>query len=111
MKVKWEDFAKRRRISVDSFASDMTYSEYERWCEIRSVIPIKKSKYIQKGVVSETKVITQETKQFPEEPDWAKFSKSKKSVIVELCDACEIEYKLSDTKKVLINKLKSFYTD
>ena len=111
MKVKWEDFAKRRRISVDSFSSDMTYAEYERWCEIRSVIPINKSKYVQKGVVLETKDATQDTKQFPEEPDWPKFSKSKKSVIVELCDACEIEYKLSDTKKVLISKLKSFYTD
>lgn len=112
MKVEWKDFAKRRRIAIDSFANRMTYEEYMRWCEIRSVIPLPRSKYVQKDVDKDIprndNIPMRKTR--PPEPEWSKFAKLKKQEIINFCEACDVEYKPSDTKKVLVGKLKKFYS-
>ena len=44
-KVKWNDFAKRRKIDLEMF-QNMTYEEYAQWCSIRSVEPVPKDSYL-----------------------------------------------------------------
>ena len=103
MKVKWEDFARRRKLDLKVFVENMKYEKYVQWCRQRSVLPINEQEY--KVPVIEV----EEAPQKPAEPDWNKIGKSVKSEIQRLCREMEVEYTNSDTKKSLIRKLKLSY--
>lgn len=105
MKVKWEDFARRRKLDLQIFVENMKYEKYVQWCKQRSVVPIDKTEY----KVLDTPVATPEPVIKPPEPDWKKLSKSVKADIQKLCTDMEIEFTSSDTKKMLIQKLKLSY--
>lgn len=45
----------------------------------------------------------------PDEPDWSKIDKMRKTDIQSLCYDCKIDYDEVDTKKMLISKLKKEY--
>ena len=46
IKVQWNDFAKRRNLQLENFIESMTYQEYKRWCDHRSVIPVEETFYV-----------------------------------------------------------------
>ena len=45
IKVQWNDFARRRNLKLENFVNSMSYIEYTRWCEYRSVIPVPETQY------------------------------------------------------------------
>ena len=44
MKVKWEQFAQRRKINLEMFKT-MSYEDYADWCNFRRVEPVSKDAY------------------------------------------------------------------
>ena len=105
MKVKWEDFARRRKLDLQIFVENMKYEKYVQWCKQRSVVPIDKLEY----KVPDKPVVTPDPVETPSEPDWKKIKKSVKADIQKLCTEMEVEFTSSDTKKTLIEKLKLSY--
>ena len=110
MKVDWKQFAQRRKLNIKAFR-EMSYDSYQKWCEIRDVIPISADIFAAvKTTVTknqdliedlELEVVTGSSVHFTE----TKLKKLKKSEIQAKCKEHSIEYENSDTKKTLIDKL------
>lgn len=105
MKVKWNQFAKRRNITLDMF-KDMSYEDYCDWCENRKVEPVVRDSYEPVRTMlmptEEPTIISSVTDNGLEEK---RLKKLKKSTLEKLCVDYEVEYSLKDTKKTLIQKL------
>tara|TARA_Y100000593_G_scaffold18875_1_gene37604 strand:+ start:2536 stop:2877 length:342 start_codon:yes stop_codon:yes gene_type:complete len=107
MKVKWEQFAQRRKINLEMFKS-MSYEDYADWCNFRRVEPVSKDAY--EGVQSmltkpkiaiPIEVTTESTHKFKEQ----QLKRMRKTAIVNLCKEFEISVNNTDTKRQLIKKL------
>jgi len=105
MKVKWEDFAKRRDLDLQVFIENMKYEKYVQWCKQRSVVPVSVDLYVSSKEEDELESIEHKVQKVSH--DWNKISKRVKSEIQKLCDMEGIEYESNDTKKTLIRKLKN----
>ena len=100
MKVNWKDFAQRRKLSLDMF-ENMPYKNYVDWCTQRQVIPIPEPQYPRVPAdPASTTAVTQEVT-----IDEKRLKKLKKSELIELCEENNISFDVTDTKKILINKL------
>lgn len=110
MKVKWNEFAKRRNLSIDDFKS-MSYEEYCRWCSYRNVIPVKIETFLVKDVAVAKSIETiipdpvlspgREEKKI----DLKSLRKLRKPDIMQLCADFSIEIDSSMTKKTMVNLL------
>lgn len=105
MKVKWEQFAKRRKINLEMF-KNMDYSDYCDWCNNRKVEPISKESY------ESTKIMLAPAVELPpvaivkvQEFDEKQLRKLKKTTLEKLCSDRDLEYSVKDTKKKLVQRL------
>jgi len=123
MKVKWKEFAKRRRVTLDNF-KHMDYEEYSKWCAARRVEPVllelfpkaekvKKIENIEEVILQveniEPETITEIELEEISEPIYTQkgLSKMKKSEVQYLCDQLGVEYTGSHTKRQLVQKILS----
>ena len=128
MKVKWQDFAKRRKLAIADFAH-MNYNDYVMWCNIRKVEPVVQSLFpIIKEVVPEPVIIAQvipevqvEVQQVlaieeavetepaatlvSQEFSFKGLSKMRKSLVQSICDDNSIDYSAASTKRQLVQKI------
>ena len=110
MKTKWEDYAQRRKINLEMFKS-LSYQEYVEWCSIRRVEPVSQDSY--EGVqnilvkVPPIRVVTEQSAIWDE----TSLKKKRKGELVTLCEEHGILFESSDTKRSLIEKLKSLNND
>tara|TARA_R110002153_G_scaffold273689_1_gene445268 strand:+ start:31 stop:405 length:375 start_codon:yes stop_codon:yes gene_type:complete len=117
MKVKWQDFAKRRKLAIEDFAH-MDYSAYAIWCSARRVEPIAQDLFPAKQ--KETPVLAiveQEIAKDKSETDneiisipvkvfsFKSLSKMKKSQVQSICDDNSIDYTAASTKRQLVQKI------
>ena len=117
MKVKWDIFAKRRNLDLEYFIDNMKYEEYKRWCEYRSVIPVKESEYfVFKHPVVETTSNETEIRVAPEK-EVPKFNMTRKSLnkmkkqqLVNLVKDHSLKTNGSETKRQLISLLLDMNT-
>ena len=107
MKVKWEQFAQRRKINLEMFKS-MSYEDYTDWCNFRKVEPVSKDAYegvqimVTKQPISvPLEVVTISTHEFNEQ----QLKKMRKSGLIVLCEEFKVETTQNDTKRSLIKKL------
>ena len=107
MKVKWQDFAKRRKIKIENF-HHMDYDEYSRWCAARSVEPVTRDTFPQvtQPLVEAEIPLEENTPTATRKTMTLKgLSKMKKTDIQSLCDESNVVYTFQTTKKQLIQKL------
>ena len=130
MKVKWQDFAKRRKLAIADFAH-MNYNDYVMWCNIRKVEPAAQSLFpVIKEVVPEPVIIAPvipevqekvlaivevaEAVEIVEEPaatlvsqefSFKGLSKMRKSLVQSICDDNSIDYSAASTKRQLVQKI------
>ena len=115
MNIKWEDFAKRRTLTLKDF-SHMKYKEYATWCSVRGVDPIHSDFFPQTnqkeeeivGQVSLTNPIVEELVAKSVKLiaySLKDLSKRKKSTIQTICQEESIEYTAADTKRQLIQRV------
>ena len=116
MKVKWDIFAKRRNLDLEYFIDNMKYDEYKRWCEYRSVIPVKKNEYFVSKPVVETVSHEAEPSVTPEQ-ETPKFNmtkraltKMKKQQLVDLVNEYSLHTNGSETKRQLVSLLLDMNT-
>ena len=106
MKVKWEQFAQRRKINLEMFRT-MPYDEYVKWCSHRRVEPLSKETYesvanfLQLPPDNEGPVVTISTHVFDEK----QLKKMRKTGLEKLCKEYSLDVDIKDTKKSLIAKL------
>jgi hypothetical protein len=109
MKVKWEQFAQRRKINLEMFKS-MSYIDYTGWCNFRRVEPVSKDAY--EGV---QRMVTKNQVQVPEnivtvsahEFNELHLKKLRKSALIKLCEDMNLLIEFNETKRQLIEKLLS----
>jgi len=113
MKVKWEQFAQRRKINLEMFRS-MTYEDYQAWCTARRVDPVSRDSYegVQRIIVKDTslqkKSPVEEVAVEPEldyDFDQKKLRKMKKEDLLKLCAEFKISIDSKSTKRNLIKEL------
>jgi hypothetical protein len=117
MKVKWHDFAKRRKLTIKDFAH-MSYRDYVVWCSARRVEPVAqdlfpvKQKEIPVLVIVEQETAKDEDKSSNEVASipvkvfsFKSLSKMKKSQIKTICDNNSINYTAASTKRQLVQKI------
>ena len=122
MKVKWQDFAKRRKLVIEDFAH-MSYSEYTVWCSVRRVEPVPQALFpvskeenpkpiiivqvmpeaqVEAQVIEEIEeVVTLESQEF----SFKSLFKMRKSLVQGICDDNLIDYSVTSTKKQLVQKI------
>ena len=102
MKVEWKQFAQRRKINLDMFQT-LTYEEYSRWCNQRGVEGVSKESYeAVKSFVTVEETPVETTKLHFDE---GQLKKKRKSALETLCLENNVDTEMSDTKKILIQKL------
>jgi len=115
MKVKWEQFAQRRKINLEMFKS-MTYEDYQAWCNVRRVDPVSRDSYegVQRIVVNDTPPASiPVVKEVPVEPeptynfDHKNLRKMKKEDLLKLCIKFNLSIDPKSTKRNLIKELIS----
>ena len=112
MKVKWEQFAQRRRINLEMFKS-MSYVDYCSWCSFRRVEPVSQESY--EGVQKLVEQVPVPTKEIPaavttvttHEFNEAQLKKLKKQALLKLCEEHSLNIDAKSTKKELIDLLLS----
>lgn len=107
MKVKWEQFAKRRKINLEMF-KNMSYMDYCSWCENRKVEPALKELYESARIMvvpAEDLIVEKPIESNLQELDEKQLKKLKKTMLEKLCSDLGLEYSVKDTKKKLIQKL------
>ena len=112
MKVKWEQFAQRRRINLEMFKS-MSYQDYCSWCNFRKVEPVSQESYegVQRiveplpVVSNETpiEVTTISTHEFNE----SQLKKLKKQALLKLCEEHNLDVDIKSTRKLIIESILS----
>jgi len=109
MKVKWEQFAQRRKINLEMFKS-MSYIDYTGWCNFRRVEPVSKDAYegVQRIVTKDQvqvleNTVTASTHEFNE----LQLKKLRKLALVKLCKDMNLSIEPTETKRQLIEKLLS----
>ena len=108
MKVQWEQYAQRRKINLDMFKS-ISYEEYKVWCTQRSVEGVSKESFdAVKLFVSVEEVPVETTRLYFDE---SQLKKKRKTALEALCLENSVELKMSDTKKILIQKLLELNND
>lgn len=129
MKVKWKQFAQRRKINLEMFES-MSYEDYADWCNFRKVEPISKESYdgvqnllaphkekeikevmiAKEPVLSVLKepvvdvdftVVTISTSKFDEK----QLKKMSKRGLIKICREHDLPLEKNETKNQLIEKL------
>tara|TARA_B100000676_G_C18001447_1_gene801138 strand:+ start:228 stop:572 length:345 start_codon:yes stop_codon:yes gene_type:complete len=108
--VKWEQFAKRRRINIEMFAA-MSYQDYCGWCNFRKVEPVSQESFegVKRIIVPQEdkietpveEVVTVTTHEFDEK----QLKKLKKDALVSLCQEFNVGLNNSSTKRELISGL------
>ena len=119
MKVKWEQFAQRRKINLEMFGS-MSDEDYASWCNFRKVEPVSKESYdgVKRLLAShETKEKEQESIQKEDdvsvvtisthEFDEGQLKKMNKRALIKICKEFNMSIEKSETKNRLIEKLLS----
>lgn len=128
MKVKWQDFANRRKLAIADFAH-MSYNDYVMWCNIRKVEPVVQSLFpvikevvpdpvIIAPAIPEVQVEVQQVLAIEEavetEPaatlvsqefSFKGLSKMRKSLVQGICDDNAIDYSAASTKRQLVQKI------
>ena len=112
MKVKWKQFAQRRKINLEMF-KNMSYVEYCNWCNFRKVEPVSQEAYegVQRivepiSVVNETpatEVTTVSTHVFDE----SQLKKLKKQALLKLCKEHNLNADVRSTRKTIIELILS----
>ena len=115
MTVKWEQFAKRRKINLEMF-SRLDYDAYKSWCQFRKVEPVSEEIFLDaknEPAPLETKPINDKTsldnqkEATPFELDIEKLNKMRKNQLLAYCKKNNVTVSNKSTKKQLINKLIS----
>ncbi len=103
--VKWNDFARRRKLKLEDFISAYTYDQYTQWCEYRKVIPVPQADF---GIQPEVSPVVQDEIVEPIKKYTSKeLNKKKKADLVSLAENLNIELDGSETKRILISKILS----
>lgn len=95
IKVQWNDFARRRNLKLENFVNSMSYVEYTRWCEYRSVVPVDEPQY----KVQEPEPEILEEKSYTQK----ELSKMLKADLVDHALGLELSLDGSETKKQIIS--------
>ena len=105
MKVKWEQFAKRRKINLEMF-KNMSYEDYCAWCTYRKVEPVPEESYghVRNFITAVDECESAETV-VEHEFNEKQLKKLKKLALEKICDDHDADYGPKDTKKSLIQKL------
>ena len=116
MKIKWTDFAKRRKVKLDNF-KHMSYEIYQEWCSVRGVEPAPRDQFPVESVQEKVPVKINDKKADVSEIELEKspiheyspqsLPKMKKSEVQSLCNQLAIEYTPSHTKRQLVHKILS----
>ena len=115
MKVKWEQFAQRRKINLEMFKS-LDYNEYVRWCGRRSVEPVSVESYkssqgflepVSRPEETPVEIVTVSTHEF----DASQLKKLKKQSLVKLCKEFNVQLMGKETKLDIISLLLSLNND
>jgi len=115
--IKWEQFAKRRKLKLQMFAS-MEYAEYKSWCATRKVEPVSELKFadskptiVTKSKASITDIVTEEKTLVQKAVTLhyllADLKKLRKSQLVAICKKDKLDFDSGMTKKELIDFLLS----
>lgn len=112
MKVKWEQFAQRRKINLEMFKS-MPYQDYCSWCNFRKVEPVSQESYdgVQRllepiPVIPKkdpVDIVTVSTHKFDE----AQLKKLKKQALLKLCSEHNLDVDSKLTRKLIIESILS----
>ena len=97
IKVQWNDFARRRNLQLEKFIETMTYNQYKRWCEYRSVIPVDEALYSVEAQVEET----------PKQYTRKELTKMLKADVTSVATDLKIDLDGTETKKKIISLILS----
>ena len=99
--VKWNDFAKRRKLKLEDFVSSYTYEQYTQWCEYRKVEPVAKEDFGLLSPVAEPQETPIKTVNYTSK----ELNKKKKAALVSLAESLGVELDGSETKRTLVSKI------
>ena len=106
MNISWKNFAQRRKLDIQMFMK-MSYIDYCRWCEVRSVTPIEESLFVKNTSNSRDKIEPTVESVDSSQPvfDIKKLKKLRKSALSKLCTDKGIEHDSGYTKNQLVHLL------
>jgi len=100
IKVQWNDFARRRNLELEKFIETMSYTQYKRWCEYRSVIPVDEGSYSIVVQVEEPSIEIEEPRK---EYTRKELTKLLKADVMSLATDLDIELDGTETKKKIVS--------
>lgn len=101
IKVQWNDFARRRNLELEKFIETMTYNQYKRWCEYRSVIPVDEASYSKVVQIEEVSPVTVEESR--KEYTRKELTKMLKADVTSIATDLKIDLDGTETKKKIIS--------
>lgn len=99
MMIDWNDFASRRKLSLETF-KEWSYEDYSEWCISRYVTPVSVEAF--EGVKIMVIKEPVQNDPVPMSIDEKQLKKTKKSDLIELCTDLKINIVGAETKAKLI---------
>lgn len=102
IKVQWNDFARRRNLQLEKFIETMSYNQYKRWCEYRSVVPVDEASYIVNTQVKDAppvEIVEEPRKEYTRK----ELTKMLKADVTSVATDLKIDLDGTETKKKIIS--------